>query len=392
MAVTITSQPSEISPIGNGVQFELYLDASGNGSNLVYTIGHFLRDEDDNVITDVERIDYTGLPEPVDFTEDIKPLIYTTIQQPGSSPALDLDANFQKVFYLTYGTLVYDIDACEVSEATDISTQSEDFTVINSAFQWWEEGFDQLASGQTFVLTDMVEGVFLNIFQKVNYVAPDQDLFLWVYRQAGVGNIRVAKTFLDVDNNVLDSSVTTVTASGAHVIAISPDITTYPTITKYRIDVRQDSTTPVKVFDFLVQDCGDARIRELHWIGTKGGQESLVFDTVQEGINTVGKVYDNYTPINKTPAEYGLNYGKSRVNVKSFKQITMQRTMLNQADQFRLLDGLFSSGLHYVKYPTATGYTLCKFILQDGQYQVSDNKESILITVTGEIHLPINRV
>lgn len=392
MAVTITSQPATITPIGNGVEFEFSISASGDGGDLVYSIGYQLYDSNDTAITDLEQIPYTSAGASVDFAKDIEPLIYTTIQQSDDYPSFEHDATFHKNFYVKYGQIEFDSSTC-TTETSGVSADSTEFTVINTAYQWWED-YSGLASGSPSirVMSDMpIE----------NYVDRSQTIPVWLWRIPGDGSIYAERTNYDRNGNTTGGGTLFQTlSSGAHIIDASPGstiadwgATDIDNLSRYEIEIRPGVlSSPLVTYYFYVNDCGDATIKELHWIEPKGGQASIVFDRTIESANVTANNYEVRTPRNESIANYGLNYGKTRANAKTVKQITMQKSLRNQEDMRVFLDGLFASQQHFVKYPKASGYTMCKFILQDGQYQISDNKESILLTVTGEIHLPINRV
>lgn len=395
MAVTLTSYPQTVQPIGNGFEFGLTLDASGSGTD-VYSIGYKLYDASDVLITELEQIQYTGSEEMVDFKEDIRSQIYTTIQQPTDSPVLELDTNFQKQFYLIYGQIEFDTDTC-ITDTSNVSADSksiDNYFAINSAFEWYED-YSPLASGDLTVLSDRPQGVFLTLMQNYSPVAMDQRAYLTIYREQGAGNILVSRTSFDSQGNALTANIDTVAASGAHIYDCSPINDTFAdeNTAYYRVDIRESIGEPIAVYDFVVEDCGDAPIRELHWIEPKGTQSSLVFpDVVIGGNQTARSTYEIKQPSGLTTTQKGLNYGASRTDVRGEKRLTMTRTMRKMDGLEKWLDGLFASKEHYVKYPIGGGsYTMAKFVLDDGSYETY-NDDELLIQIVGRIHLNINNL
>ena len=382
MAVTITSNPGDYQPIGNRFEFGFTIDASGDGGDFVYSIGYQLFDEDDTAITDIEQIPYSAAEQFVDFENDIKPHIFTTLQDPGDAPILTFDSNAQKGFYVTYGQIEFDSAGC-TTETSGVSDDSSEYLAINSAWDWYEE-YDGLDAGDLVMLSDR---------PAYNEVTADQDIFVSMFREA-TDNIFVFRLNYDKDGNQIGSTVlNSVVSSGVHIYAMSAFPDTYTGIHHWQVNFTETigGSPVIKEYNFLLSQCADSAIRELHWIEPKGSQSSIVFETVSFGGNqAAGSTFEKYVPSGLTNVQRGKDYGLSRSNVRTFRRVTFSKIMYNTPDLPKWLDGLFASSMHYVKYPLPDGtYIFAKFVIDSGSYEAY-NENQLILTVSGSIHIPVN--
>jgi len=380
--VTLTTTPNDWQPIGNDFEFGFTISASGDGADLVYSIGYQLFDEDDIAITELEQIPYSSGEQFVNFARDIKPYIYTTLQDPGADPTLDFDTNFGRGFYIQYGQIEFDSANC-TTETSGVGTSSDQYEAMNCAFQWWED-YGAFASGDMVVLSDR---------PAENYVTADQDIFLHIFRDITDNLIVFRLNYDSAGNQIGSTELLTEVSQGAHVHAVSafPDDPLHVGLARWRILVNETlGDTTIKTYNFTIRQCGDSPIRELHWIEPKGTQSSLVFEDVVIGGNqAAGSTFETRVPRGLTNVQRGKDYGLSRSNVKGFKRVTF-RSVMDQVDGLEVwLDGLFSSRHHYVKYPVSNSYIMAKFVIDDGGYETY-NENQLAVTVAGTIHIPIN--
>lgn len=384
MAVTLDTNPATYQPIGNGFEFGFTLSASGDGGDLVYSIGYELYDGDDTQITELEQIPYSDQEQFADFKNEIFPLVYNTLKDPGTANGLSWDETAMLPFYVTYGQIEFDSSACTV-ETSGVNNDSSEYYAVASAWGW-SDSYAGMASGDITVLSDRPQE---------NYVTSDQDIFISIFRAVS-DNIFVFRINYDSSGNQIGSAeLNSVVSSGVHIYCASafPEESGHEGLSRWSVYVSPNiSGTPVtKQYDFIMSQCGDAPIRELHWREPKGTQSSLVFETVTIGGNqAAGSVYETRVPDSASVSDKGKNYGVSRSRIRGTEQISLSTYMHQVSGVEKWLNGLFASSKHYIKYPLSDGsYTLCKFVLQDGTWQAYSD-DLLLVTVQGSIHIPIN--
>ncbi len=382
MAVTATPQFPSPYPVGDGLEFLFEIDSSGSG-DIVYSIGYQLFDEDDVALTDLEQIPYLSGGALVDFAADINPHIYTTLIQPdvGESLQLTHDVNFQRDFYIRYGQIEFDTANC-ITETSGVNTDSAEFTALNAAYQFWQTSAEGASNDALTMLTDR---------PLINYVATDEDVYLWFYRKPGL-DIGFYRLDFDKNGNLTDTSAGFGPSSGAHILSVGMGHAPAATV-KTLVGIKTTEEGDAEfIYTFYKTECAESPYRQIYWIEPKGSQSGLSFDQIQEVATSTSIRYEQRTPRYKTPAQYGVDYGTTIARKVTVRTVQMTKTLKNDEDIRTYLAGMAASEQHFVKYRLADGSAiLCKFILQDDPQIVTlDSQNQLTLTVIGQIHIPVN--
>jgi len=384
MAATIDSAPADVVAVGNCIRYGVSLSDGGTAPEVKST-GYQLFVEGAAIMAKIRQIPYTGATEYLDFSKVLRSQVRTTPQQPGAVVSNVEDADFEKEFYLRYGEVVFNSDTCDTN-LSGVSTNDTTKKVANIAFQWFQDQGD-LAAG-VIPCTNR---------PATNYVCRDQSDWLWLYK-GSAGNYAVI--FRVNYNDGTSDAISVEVSPGAKIFSIGPGNFFDPFLIVagkkwvwYEIEVYSDlATTLVKSFRFNVVDCCSGSFPdELYWLEPMGGYAGMKFDTVRVGNGITSRVYDQGVDCSASTVEgLGVNGGKTKGFVSSVRTVSLQKTIPYTEGIELFLEGLISSKSHFVNQPGPSGEVLAKFILSDGSYTVSDNGNSISLSVSGEIHIDFN--
>jgi len=389
MAVNLISEPDAVVPVGNCIEYELELDDPGTGS-ITKILGYQVW-VGGNAVTDVERIQYTGEPEKIDISREVRAYLATTKQQPDVQILGTQDTAFTVDFYIKYGEISFDSDTCDTT--VNLSSTSSTRTAINAAFQWYED-FSGLDAGEVVALSSR---------PLRNTVAADQTDWLWFFRKSGSGSVYVLTEEYGPGGLLASFSYDWVSA-GAHLLGIGPaNYSLSPAledgVTYYKLKVYDAVPlgTPVYEYTFIIKPICSPYVNgnELYWLEPQGGYASLSFDNVRIGGSVSSGSYYLGRPCGDTPANAGINGGVRRINSKGFKRYQLNTQIPYVENVDRWLDGLFASQETFLRFKLPTGVnTLARFTIADGEYQVISNgpeqADDITINVIGDLHLPTN--
>jgi hypothetical protein len=397
MAVSLESEPFELTTVKPDVTWEITMDTPSNATIRRFAFYELVKVSGgigaNGTIGERQVVPYTSQTIRVDFSDTIRRLLGDQL------PALDDDSTLSDSemwgeFSIRFGELQQTISTGAVVEfGVTVTTARK---VFRSAFQHYE--YDWVTEpGPLSIFSNKPETLRLGL---------GQSDWIYLYVKTALGGV-VTRFYnaLGAEIGAAGALYTSGTAvgypigPGNNAAATAAGITDWTQVYYYTIELGTfsggDVPSPDRTFRIYVDNCEPTREEvDLFWLEPAGGYASLRFKTVQFGVNRSTTRFrewgiprtafgDPTGGIQVRSTTGGFEIGQANVGEEMILTVELDQLAYSRR---RYHTSIFASREHWIRTTDSRGNIIAvKFLVDDGSFSVADAQGKTTFTVQGRI-------
>jgi len=379
---TIDLEPSGVKGVGECLQYGVSMASLGSGT-ITRKLGYRLKDADTGDYITAERAmtpRSAGFTEYLDFTRNVKGLVYTTppLLQSWSLTAAESDDNFMKSVQLETKEYVVENDpsadppVCNTTE--EAGPTSASVQIVNSATQNYQIFVERI-------------GMALSMRPETWNVPHTTYQWVWTY---GPANIRLNAYNKE---NGLAQQIDISGANNVNIVPIGPFNSSIANVQNIRrVEVLNlnfsegDARRNIGTYYVNMCDHCPENIQEIYFLSPLGGYDTITFDCPSVSVVKNYKEICRYDNCGGTQINRLQRGGKTIGDATAATQFTLTRTAANTPSQIEWFESFLASTSYYKRRTVNTFAPVdqaVKVLINGGTIGINEDTGELVMQVTG---------